>query len=199
MSQSPHNPEAEKPLSVVNISTKLDDIYQYIDQNDLVRKITETSLFNDSNNRNPFSDDLVRCYALNPQENCFGIRVNTTLSFCTINQKVRPNLFITSANFTETMKFGLSPLQIFELWEKLFPKNAPAMVSAQSNVRSTQMINCAVADYTAISEKTSLKNCSLGTNCTVNMKTRISNSVLMNGVVIEERQVFRTHYKILLK
>lgn len=89
MSHLPHNPENEKPLSVVNVSTKLDDIFQYISQNDLDRKITETSLFNDSDSRNPFSDDLVRCYALSPQENCFGIRVNTTLSFCTINQKVK--------------------------------------------------------------------------------------------------------------
>lgn len=57
------------------------------------------------------------------------------------------------------------------------------------------MTSCAVADHATIFEKTSLKNCSLGTNCTVNMKTRISNSILMNGVVIEEGYVF--YYKFL--
>lgn len=85
---SKQNHENEKPLSVLNVSTKRDDVFQYIFQNDLDRKITETSLFNESVNRNPFGDDLIRCYALKPQENCFGIRVNTTLSYCTINQKV---------------------------------------------------------------------------------------------------------------
>lgn len=87
--------EHEKPLSVLNINTKLDDIFHFIlpnesdrKQHDLDCKITETSLFNDSVNRNPFSDDIIRCYALKPQENCFGIRVNTILSYCTINQKV---------------------------------------------------------------------------------------------------------------
>lgn len=76
--------------------------------------------------------------------------------------------------------------QIVEFWEKLFPINAPPLVSPQSNVKSTQMTDCAVSDNTTITEKTSLKNCVLGSNGTVNMKTRISNSVLMNGVVVEE-------------
>lgn len=88
MSRPPHNPENEKPTSVVNVNTKLDDIYHFISQNELDRKITETSLFNDSENRNPFSDDLIRCYALSPQENCFGIRVNATPAYCAVNQKV---------------------------------------------------------------------------------------------------------------
>lgn len=48
------------------------------------------------------------------------------------------------------------------------------------------MTQCAVGDNTTILEKTSLKNCVFGSNCEVNPKTRISDSVLMNGVVIEE-------------
>lgn len=51
------------------------------------------------------------------------------------------------------------------------------------------MTDCAVAENTVISEKTSLKNCILGPNCNVKPKTRISNSVLMNGVVIEDRYI----------
>lgn len=88
MSRLPHNPEHEKPLSAVNVNVKFDDIFNFISRNDLDQKITETSLFNDSDNRNPFNDDLIRCYAIKPQEHCFGIRVNTTLSYCAINQKV---------------------------------------------------------------------------------------------------------------
>lgn len=88
-SQLPHTSENEKHTSIVNINTKLDDIFDFISHNDLDRKITETSTFNESDNRCPFNGDLIRCYALNPQENCFGIRVNTILSYCTINQQVR--------------------------------------------------------------------------------------------------------------
>lgn len=89
----PHaqQPEHEKHVnvSVVNVNTKSDDIYNFISQNDLDRKIKASTLFNDSVNRQPFNDDLIRCYALRPQENCFGIRVNTILAYCAINQKVR--------------------------------------------------------------------------------------------------------------
>lgn len=88
MSRPSHNPENEKPMSILNMNTKQDDIFHLISQNDLDQKITETSIFNDSDNRNPFNGDLIRCYALKPQENCFGIRVNTTPSYCAINQKV---------------------------------------------------------------------------------------------------------------
>lgn len=100
MSRLPTNPEHEKPLSVVNLNTKQDNILHFISQDNLERKITDTSLFNDSVNRNPFSDDLIRCYALGPQENCFGIRVNTTLSYCTVNQKVNSSIFHLFFNFS---------------------------------------------------------------------------------------------------
>lgn len=92
MSRPPQTAEQEKPMSMVNMNTKQDDIFHLISLNDSDKKITETSLFNESDNRNPFSDDLIRCYALKPQENCFGIRVNTTPSYCAINQKVTNEL-----------------------------------------------------------------------------------------------------------
>lgn len=87
MSRPAYVTENEKPMSVVNKMNE-DDFFHLIPINELEKKITETSLFNESDNRNPFSDDLIRCYALAPQENCFGIRVNTTPSYHGINQKV---------------------------------------------------------------------------------------------------------------
>lgn len=162
---SSHSDSGEKPMSIDNVNTKSDDIFQFVRRNELDAKITEMSLFNDSINRNPFNDDIIRCYALNAPDKDFGLRVNTTLSYCAANQK------------------------IFTLWEKLFADGktpVPPLISPHSNIKSTQMTSCAVADHTVITEKTSLKNCIVGTNCTVNVKTRISNSVLMSGVVIEE-------------
>lgn len=90
-----HTSDTDKATSFVNVNTKIDDIFNFLSQSDLERQVTETSLFNDSLNRNPFSDDLVRCYALSPQDNCFGIRVNTILSYCAINQKVCFDFFVT--------------------------------------------------------------------------------------------------------
>lgn len=162
-----HTSDTDKvTLSVVNVNFKEDDIFNCISHSDLEEKITETSLYNESDNRSPFNGDIIRCYALHPQENCFGIRVNTLLSYCTINQK------------------------LFDLWEKIFrTPNTPSLVSAQSNVKSTQIANCAIADHAIISEKTSLKDTIVGVGSKVNPKTRISNSVLMNGVVIHEGYV----------
>lgn len=163
MSRPANHADCDKPTSVMNVSLKVDDIFQFVTKNDLDSRIVETSLFNDSVNRNPFNNDLIRCYALGAPEKSFGIRVNTTFTFCAVNQK------------------------IFALWNDLFDHSlAPPLISPQSCVKSTQMTDCAVADHATITEKTSLKNCVLGTNCTVNMKSRISNSVLMNGVLIEE-------------
>lgn len=67
---------------------KTDDIYEFISQNNLECKIIESSLYNDSVNRKPFKDDVVRCYAVNADPECFGIRVNTIISYCAANQKV---------------------------------------------------------------------------------------------------------------
>lgn len=157
-----HN-DNEKATSIMNVNMKLDDVFQFVPQEELAKRITDASLFNDSANRNPFNNDLIRCYALHSPEDSFGLRVNTTLAFCAINQK------------------------IISLWEKLFEKStALPLISSQSNIKSTQMTYCAVADHATLSEKTSLKNCVFGVNCTVNQKTRVSNSVLMNGVIIEE-------------
>lgn len=174
MSQPAHL-DNEKPTSVMNVNTKLDDIFQFVNQTDLEKRIIETSLFNDSINRNPFSNDIIRCYALYAPERSFGIRVNTTLSYCAANQK------------------------IFTLWNDLFVDSVPPpLVSPQSNVKSTQITDCAVSDHTTITERTSLKNCVIGSNCSVNMKSRIANSVLMNGVTIEEGLV-NTNNKICTK
>lgn len=92
MSRPTYVTENEKPMSVVNKMNE-DDFFHLIPISDLDKKITETSLFNESDNRNPFGADLIRCYALAPQDNCFGIRVNTTPSYHAINQKVTEKIF----------------------------------------------------------------------------------------------------------
>lgn len=89
----------------------------------------------------------------------------------------------------ETRMFSWLPLQIFKIWSQLFNGKGPSLISPNSAIKSTQIVECAVGDGTVIAEKTSLKNSVLGRNCQVIEKVRISDSVLMNGVVIEERWV----------
>ena len=113
----PHaQPEHDKHVnvSVVNVNTKDDDISHFISQSDLDRKINDMSLFNDSTNRPPFNDDIIRCYALRPQENCFGIRVNTILSYCAINQKVNTHLNFVQLSLLKPKKLNILDLRFME-------------------------------------------------------------------------------------
>lgn len=72
----------------------------------------------------------------------------------------------------------------------MFDGKGPSLISLNSTIKSTQIVECAVGDGTVIAEKTSLKNSVVGRNCQIIEKVRISDSVLMNGVIIEERSVF---------
>lgn len=91
--------EHEKHVNASVVNVNVDDIFNFVSQNELDRKIKDTSLYNDSANRQPFNDDLIRCFALRPQENRFGIRVNTILAYCAINQKVDRSLAVSISYF----------------------------------------------------------------------------------------------------
>lgn len=79
----------------------------------------------------------------------------------------------------------------------MFDGKAPSLISPNSTIKSTQIVECAVGDGTVIAEKTSLKNSVLGRNCQITEKVRIFDSVLMNGVVVEERLVlYKIHEEI---
>lgn len=60
------------------------------------------------------------------------------------------------------------------------------IVADDAKVNSTQVEQCAIGSGATISEKTSLKRCVIGANCFVQPKVRISDSILMNGVMVEE-------------
>lgn len=93
--------------------------------------------------------------------------MNTTLGYCAANQK------------------------IFSIWSHLLGESAPSLISPQCTIKSTQFDQCAVAENTTISEKTSVKNSILGSSCMIKPKVRISGSVIMNSVVVEEGYVVK--------
>lgn len=142
------------------VSFDSNDIFEHVKQVELDHKILETNLNNVSRLKKSLDAELIRCYAYIAPAESFGIRVNTVLGYCTANRKV------------------------FGLWESL-TGNAP-LVSPSAIIKSTQMSDCAVADNTTISEKTSIKSTIFGVNCFVHEKTRISDSYIMNNVTIEE-------------
>ncbi|CRK96937.1 CLUMA_CG010346, isoform A [Clunio marinus] len=139
------------------------DIFYHIKQDEIDRKVLETNLNNFGRLKTSHDSELIRCFAYIAPASSIGIRVNTILGFCTANRK------------------------IFDIWESLCG-NIP-LVSSNAIIKSTQMTNCAVAENTTLSEKTSIKSTVFGVNCLVNEKTRISDSYIMNNVTIEERVV----------
>ena len=46
-----------------------------------------------------------------------------------------------------------------------------------------------VGEETTISEKTTLKNCSIGSNCIIEPKVRLTNCVIMNNVTISSLNI----------
>ena len=125
------------------------------------KKITETSLFNDTMAKKPYNADMIRCYAhISPKET-FGLRVNTLTSFWAANQKILAD------------------------WEKIVGTGHP-LVSQNATINCTQMVASGVSHGATVSEKTSLKNSIVGPHSVVNPKTRISDSVLMANVTVEE-------------
>lgn len=157
MSRPSRSSNAE--YSEVNFDTN--DIFDLLGQDDLEKKVLETNLNNFSRLKKTHDAELIRCYAYIAPADSVGIRVNTMLGYCNANRKV------------------------FGIWDSLCG-GAP-LVSPNAIIKSTQMSDCAVAENTTISEKTSIKSTIFGVNCFVHEKTRISDSYILNGAVIEER------------
>lgn len=160
--------QMSRPSNPVNsgyseASLDTNDIFEHVHQDELDQKILDTNLNNFSRLKKSHDAELIRCYAYIAPPESFGIRVNTILSFCTVNKK------------------------IFGLWLSLCG-SAP-LVSPAATINSTQMVDCAVAENTTISERTSIKATVFGPGCVVHEKTRISDSYVMSNVTIEERVV----------
>jgi len=156
----PKHPERDG-YSEVNFDSNV--IFDHVKQDELSEKILETNLNNFSRLKQSHNAELIRCFAYIAPSESVGIRVNTILGYYSANRKV------------------------FEHWESLSGK-APLM-SVNATIKSTQISNCAVAENTTISEKTSNKSTVFGTNCFVHEKSRISDSIIMNNVTIEEMVV----------
>lgn len=60
-------------------------------------------------------------------------------------------------------------------------------VSSNATVKSTQVQECRIDNNAFIDERTSLKQSNIGAKATVETKTRIANSILMDNVTIKQK------------
>ncbi|TMW43072.1 hypothetical protein DOY81_011850 [Sarcophaga bullata] len=100
--------------------------------------------------------------ALEAPKETIGVRVNTTLSFFAINQKIAA------------------------IWPLLCGGQDVPLISPNAVVNSTQTKEIAVADNAKLSEKTSLNFSVFGPNCFINPKNIVNKSLIMAYAEIEE-------------
>lgn len=164
LSKKPKLPDAaDKNQSIVNAEVR-NDVYQFIQEDELDEKVRNTSSYNDhSGDLKPtYHGDIIKCYS-HIVNNNFGIRVNTLQSYCLANAK------------------------ILEKWNVITSTNITDLVRIHSNaeIHSNQVDEqCLVGEGTVIAEKTSIRNSFIGSNCVVNSKVRVFNCILMNNVQI---------------
>ncbi|XP_023306743.2 translation initiation factor eIF-2B subunit gamma [Lucilia cuprina] len=139
-----------------------ENIFGFIPNSTLDRLILNFTLYNDNKTKPLYNGDLLRCYALEAPKETIGVRVNTTLSFFAVNQKLST------------------------IWPLLCGGQEIPLISPNAVVNSTQTKEIAVADNAKLSEKTSLNFSVFGPNCFINPKNIVKKSLIMAHAVVEE-------------
>ncbi|XP_037822182.1 translation initiation factor eIF-2B subunit gamma [Lucilia sericata] len=139
-----------------------ENIFGFIPNSTLDQLILKITLYNDNKTKPLYHGDLLRCYALEAPKETIGVRVNTTLSFFAVNQKLST------------------------IWPLLCGGQEIPLISSNAVVNSTQTKEIAVADNAKLSEKTSLNFSVFGPNCFINPKNIINKSLIMAHAVVEE-------------
>lgn len=140
-----------------------DDVLECCKVSPSEKQIIDASFFNDSRIKDPYNNDIIRCYAVESPKESVGVRVNTTASYFAINSR------------------------IISIWSKLFTGDTiPSLISSSATVNSTQTKEIAVFDSAKLSEKTSLTGSVFGAHCEIKPKNIITNSIIMAHATIEE-------------
>lgn len=162
MSKQAYPVDNQKGGSVLN--TKItDEVFEFYKVPPHEKQIIETSFYNDSRIKDPYNNDVIRCYAIESPKDSVGVRVNTTANYFAINLKIN------------------------SIWSKLFTgDNIPSLISPSATVNSTQIKEIAVFDSAKLSEKTSLTGSVFGAHCEIKPKNIITNSIIMGHATIEE-------------
>lgn len=145
------------------------------------QKFNLTHDANSNQNQNCATEPAItKCFISLAPETSFGLRINTLQSFYQANQQVCSHLFFV-ANF-ECIFF-----QIYNVFETVTNMPVSCLITKTCDVRSTQMAQTTVGEQSVIQEKTSINKSTIGASCKINSKVRLSDSILMDNVVIEKK------------
>ncbi|KAL1491370.1 hypothetical protein ABEB36_011977 [Hypothenemus hampei] len=160
----PQNP-TNMNVSVVNTRDPR-DIFNFSNENELDLMIRDASSYNDHTGdlKPTYHNDTIRCYAYIAPKGFMGLRVNTLQAYWSINGKIQ------------------------EIWDKVSCNMEIVKKSSKAEIESNQIDEkCILWDGCKLKEKTSFKNCVIGSNSIVNSFSRVFNSIVMNNVVLKEK------------
>uniref|UniRef100_A0A8D8I4W6 Translation initiation factor eIF2B subunit gamma n=2 Tax=Culex pipiens TaxID=7175 RepID=A0A8D8I4W6_CULPI len=128
------------------------------------QKFNLTHDANSNQNQNCATEPAItKCFISLAPETSFGLRINTLQSFYQANQ------------------------QIYNVFETVTNMPVSCLITKTCDVRSTQMAQTTVGEQSVIQEKTSINKSTIGASCKINSKVRLSDSILMDNVVIEKK------------
>ncbi|KAJ8920028.1 hypothetical protein NQ315_011678 [Exocentrus adspersus] len=151
--------------SIVNVHDS-GDIFAFAKEDELNLAIRGMSAYNDhiGDLKGAYHNDSIRCYAYIAPKDTFGVRINTLPAYWSVNAK------------------------IVDVWERVTHGKELVLKSPNAVILSNQVDNRSIIwDGTKLNEKTSFKNCIVGSNTEVSSFSRIFNSVVMNNVTIKEK------------
>lgn len=174
---------ADINMSMVNTKDS-NDIFSFAKEDELDLTIREASSYNDHTGdlKGTYHGDPIRCYTYIAPKGSIGVRVNTLRAYWSINGRVSKIGFITS------LLYQYRIFQIQDVWDKISNGKELVKMNPKADILSNQIDDkCIIWDGVKLNEKTSFKNCIIGTNSTVNSFSRVFNSIVMNNVVIKEK------------
>ncbi|KAK9305587.1 hypothetical protein QLX08_003375 [Tetragonisca angustula] len=158
----------DKNTSIVQTNSK-DAIYRFAVEKPLDELIRKMSAYNDHDTdlEDTYHGDIIRCYAY-IGDGKFGLRANTIQMYHLANTKISE-------------------------WWNNDNNEQPSVpiIAPTATVHSTQIQDCRVDNNALIEEKISLKHTHIGPHVTVESKTRISQSVLMESAIIKQRCIIQ--------
>uniref|UniRef100_A0A1A9W9Q5 Translation initiation factor eIF2B subunit gamma n=1 Tax=Glossina brevipalpis TaxID=37001 RepID=A0A1A9W9Q5_9MUSC len=142
--------------------TAEDNIFSFIPDANLKQQVLKSTLYNDNLSKPLYNGDPLRCYAIEAAKDTLGLRVNTTLNYFAINQKIS------------------------SIWPLLCAGQDLALISSGAVVNSTQTKEISAAESAKLSEKTSLNFSVFGPNCCIKSKNIVNKSLIMANAIVEE-------------
>lgn len=161
-------PPLKKPdTNASEVIKPADDIFSYAVESKLTLAIRDNSTYNDhvGDSKPCYQNDPIRCYAYIAEPQHLGIRVNSLPTYWYITNKVELSKRLEAIQFVIKTFF----FKIIENWDTITKGTELKLIDPKADIKSNQVDkNCFVWDLARLNEKTSFKNCVIGSNTEVN-------------------------------